>query len=335
MQFPGCPDPAKSFMTSDRPHVTIYTDGGADPNPGPGGWAAILIHESTRRVRELSGSEPFTTNNRMELTAAIRGLSALKQSCAVRLYTDSEYLQQGVTEWIKKWARSGWKRGRKKEPVENADLWQQLHVLTKQHKIVWQWIKGHAGDRFNERADFLARREIRKLYVDSGASQPADAEVFLLVSARPRVGLWAASVRYRGEEWMLVGQREGVTSNQLDLLSATAALSALPPGISVRVFSLSDYLRNGASQWIKGWKLRGWQTRDGKPVKNVDLWQQLDAELSTRRVEWPPAKGDQVLEATFEDLAYRAQEEFEQRGWGRDRRRNEGMDGGGADYDSD
>lgn len=137
-----------------RPHVTIYTDGGAKPNPGgPGGWAALLI--SGRHRKELSGGEASTTNNRMELTAAIEALEALNQPSSVELHTDSQYVKNGITEWLPNWSRNGWKTASKK-PVKNQDLWQRLDAATKRHDITWTWVQGHAGHEHNERVDQLA-----------------------------------------------------------------------------------------------------------------------------------------------------------------------------------
>jgi ribonuclease HI len=139
--------------------VHIYTDGGCDPNPGVGGWAAVLIHGE--RSKELSGGALDTTNNRMEMTAAIEALKALKRSCKVRLHTDSEYLKRGITEWMPKWKRLNWTRGR--NPVKNLDLWQELDRLNSSHEIAWEWVRGHAGNYYNERCDELAGLAIRKL----------------------------------------------------------------------------------------------------------------------------------------------------------------------------
>jgi ribonuclease HI len=139
--------------------VTLYTDGFCEPNPGDGGWAAILLYGPVRK--ELSGAEAATTNNRMELTAAIRGLEALKEPCVISLYTDSQYLRQGVTEWLPGWKQHGWRASNKK-PVKNQDLWQQLDQLIAVHSITWHWVKGHAGDPLNERCDFLASQASRE-----------------------------------------------------------------------------------------------------------------------------------------------------------------------------
>jgi ribonuclease HI len=138
--------------------VTLYTDGFCEPNPGDGGWAAILLFGTSRK--ELSGAEADTTNNRMELTAAIQGLEALKEPCTVTLYTDSQYVRQGITEWLPNWKARGWRTANKK-PVKNQDLWQELDRLSAIHQITWEWVKGHAGNPLNERCDFLAGQASR------------------------------------------------------------------------------------------------------------------------------------------------------------------------------
>ena len=140
-------------MTTDT--VELFTDGACSGNPGPGGWGCILRYKGTEK--ELCGGEPGTTNNRMEMMAVIQGISALKRACTIAVYTDSQYVQKGITEWIWGWKKRGWKTADNK-PVKNADLWQQLDSLVKEHKISWHWVKGHAGHVENERADALARQ---------------------------------------------------------------------------------------------------------------------------------------------------------------------------------
>lgn len=140
--------------------VRIYTDGACKGNPGPGGWGALLQLDG--REKELCGGEPDTTNNRMELTAVIRALEALKRPCAVDIYTDSQYVQKGISEWIVAWKRRGWKTADKK-PVKNVDLWLELDQLVGGHSIEWHWVKGHAGHAENERADQLANQGIVSL----------------------------------------------------------------------------------------------------------------------------------------------------------------------------
>lgn len=133
--------------------VTLYTDGACSGNPGPGGWACVLVYKGTEK--KLSGGEKETTNNRMEITAVIEGLKALKEPCAVDLYTDSKYVLEGATKWLSGWREKGWKRADKK-PVLNVDLWQILSDLLPQHEINWHWVKGHAGNPYNERVDMMA-----------------------------------------------------------------------------------------------------------------------------------------------------------------------------------
>ena len=137
------------------PQVVIYTDGACSGNPGPGGWGAILLYGETEKT--LSGGELSTTNNRMELMAAIQALEALKKPCRVELHTDSKYVQQGIHEWIHSWKKRGWLTADKK-PVKNDDLWKRLDAARARHNVDWRWIKGHAGHELNERADALARQ---------------------------------------------------------------------------------------------------------------------------------------------------------------------------------
>jgi ribonuclease HI len=139
---------------NDQPPVVIYTDGACSGNPGPGGWGAILTYGD--KSKEISGGEAVTTNNRMELMAAISALDALKKPSRVELHTDSQYVMKGITQWIHGWKRNGWKTADKK-PVKNAELWQRLDEARHRHDIDWRWVKGHAGHAENERADELAR----------------------------------------------------------------------------------------------------------------------------------------------------------------------------------
>ncbi|GHD65656.1 ribonuclease HI [Jeongeupia chitinilytica] len=137
--------------------VTIYTDGACKGNPGPGGWGALLQYGE--QEKELFGGERETTNNRMELTAVIEALAILKRPCAIALWTDSQYVKNGIESWIHNWKKNGWKTADKK-PVKNADLWQQLDLQVARHAVSWHWVKGHAGHEFNERADQLANRGV-------------------------------------------------------------------------------------------------------------------------------------------------------------------------------
>lgn len=143
-------------MLKEKPQVVIYTDGACLGNPGPGGWAAILKYD--KHERQLSGSEKHTTNNRMELQAALEGLRALTEPCQVTIFTDSTYLKRGITEWLPSWKRRNWRR--KGGKLANVDLWMKLDEEIERHEIVWRWVKGHAGNVMNERVDKLARKAI-------------------------------------------------------------------------------------------------------------------------------------------------------------------------------
>jgi ribonuclease HI len=159
-----------SCIVSD---VVIYTDGACKGNPGPGGWGAWL--KAGQAERELFGGALNTTNNRMELTAVIQGLTVLTRRCKVTLYTDSEYVRNGITSWIHNWRRRGWKTADNK-PVKNVDLWQKLDELAAGHEVDWRWVKGHAGDPGNERADALANRGVASVLQEvAAAAAPRDA----------------------------------------------------------------------------------------------------------------------------------------------------------------
>jgi ribonuclease HI len=138
-------------------HVTIFTDGACRGNPGPGGWGALLRYG--KNEKSISGAEPMTTNNRMELTAAIKALMSLREKCQVELYTDSEYVKKGITEWLHDWKKRNWKKADKK-PVKNADLWEELDKLANKHSVSWHWVKGHSGHVENDFVDALANRAI-------------------------------------------------------------------------------------------------------------------------------------------------------------------------------
>lgn len=152
-------------------HVTLYSDGGCVGNPGPGGWAAILIHGQARR--EIAGACAATTNNRMELTAAIEALKALKEPCEVDFHTDSKYVRDGMTSWVATWKARGWRRGKK--PVMNLDLWKSLDAEAQRHRVRWHWVKGHAGHPENERCDELANKAIERLRFETGETRLAAA----------------------------------------------------------------------------------------------------------------------------------------------------------------
>lgn len=168
------PSPMKGPVATTST-VDIFTDGACSPNPGPGGWGAILRYG--RHEREIYGGEPATTNNRMEIMAAIRGLESLTRPSEVHVHTDSQYLRRGITEWLPQWKRNGWMT-KEKKPVKNADLWKRLDSAAGGHQVQWFWVKGHAGHPENERADGLACRGAGEAAAEAGslaADEPREA----------------------------------------------------------------------------------------------------------------------------------------------------------------
>ncbi len=286
---------------AERTRVTIYTDGGSKPNPGPGGWGAILIQQGARDI-ELSGSDPDTTNNRMELTAAIEALRALDGPCNVTLYTDSQYVRNGITSWLAGWIRRGWRTASGKAP-ENEDLWHVLDAETRRHTIDWKWVRGHAGNVYNERVDQLATRarlgfspdEESLPRVDVPAAPPLEAARFEVVLRIALVykdnkpsGGWAAMIRDNVQDSASTysGRLAAKSSNHLWLLAAHQALTHLPDGGPARAYTPDDYLYNGITQWILGWRKRNWRTKDGGAVKYRAEWEALAAEADRCGVTW-------------------------------------------------
>jgi len=286
------------------PKVAVYTDGGCDPNPGPGGWGAIIRWNDREWV--LSGNDPDTTNNRMEIQAAAAAMALLQGilgRCQVQLHTDSQYLRQGITEWIHGWVRRGW-RTSGNEPVKNQDLWRLLHRLTQAHDVSWHWLKGHAGHPLNERADRLATEAQKALQRGPGAlgiHQPdgenrASVEICVKASCRGAQGPggWGAVLRTGEHARTLTGRKPSTTANAMLIRGATGALQALNRPCRVALYSDAKYLVQGASQWVKGWQSRGWRTRDGNPVANQAEWQALLEAAKAHDVAWLLAQGDAI-----------------------------------------
>lgn len=266
------------------PKVTIYTDGGCRPNPGPGGWGAVILYPRRKPI-ELSGRDEHTTNNRMELTAAIEAIQSLEGSHSVELVTDSEYLRRGITQWLAGWRTRGWLTAQK-TPVKNRDLWQQLDAALAGHDVRWRWTPGHSGSRWNERADRLASRAIGPQALPLDDDEAVHLFTGVAFSGKRQLGSWAVLLRF-GKHWKEgLGKVPGTTANRLHILAAVEGLSLLRRGTRVNVYTVSSYLADGARQWVPGWKRRGWLTRDGSPVKHRDLWEKLDRLGHRHEILW-------------------------------------------------
>jgi ribonuclease HI len=276
-----------------KPRVTIYSDGGCRPNPGTGGWGAILLFEDGQK--ELSGGEKQSTNNRMELTAVISALDSLDEPYQVDFYTDSKYVKQGISEWMEGWIRKNW-RTASGQPVQNQDLWERLDAATQRHDISWKWVKGHAGHVYNERVDELATAEIERLtgktFARPAPEAPPESDakfkvyVAAVYSYDDQSGGWGAVVvGESGTEELRAAQRN-TTDNQLLLNASIRALESLAGKTTVAVYTDSEYLQKGMSQWITGWIKKGWKTASGQPVKNKELWERLHRAAQAHDVRW-------------------------------------------------
>ena len=265
------------------PEVTIYTDGACSPNPGPGGWGAVFL-SGTKTVKELSGFGGNTTNNRMELRAVISALGSLNNSHQITIYTDSQYVKNGITSWITGWQRKNWQTADKK-PVKNVDLWKELLTEIDRHQIRWEWVKGHAANRWNERADELAvaaRKQGDTSLPDNKTTAiktPVKDCVSIYTGVTCKhstgVGSWTIILCWRHHIKIIGARVEGMTANQLYIKAAIEGLSNLTKDFPIEVHTHSGYLRDGATSWLPGWQKRNWQTREGSPVSNRELWQEL------------------------------------------------------------
>ena len=278
--------------------LSLYTDGGASPNPGPGGWGVVIVDPLTGATEELSGGEPDTTNNRMELLAAIHALENQPDGAQLDVFTDSRYLRQGITQWLAGWRRNNWQK-RDGSAVKNVDLWQRLEQASARHDIAWHWLKGHAGHEHNERADQLASEEIDRIRAalpvrehPSGDRSPAELEAFLRVRCTGRTGRWAALLRLPGGDQTIGGRDSPTSANRLALIASLEILEHCPAELSLAIHTNIDYVRNGLHQWVSGWQARGWRTSAGDPVKNAGLWRRLLAEIENRTVTFLRADSD-------------------------------------------
>jgi ribonuclease HI len=281
--------------------IALYTDGSASPNPGPGGWAAILVEAGARR--NLSGHEARTTNNRMELRAAIEGLRAVPRSARVRLHTDSQYVRLGITSYLPSWRANGWKT-RARQPVANQDLWQALDETLQGREVTWVWVRGHAGHALNEAADRLARHAIPKVKAKPRPAphEPEACQAYLAVSATPSHARWAIILASAGREESFEGEVRGATANALILHAAVQALRRSPKQSALTISAGARYLVDGASHSLVRWRANGWRTAAGAPVQNKPLWEEIARLSEGRNVRWE-WKNASPLQAGAEALA--------------------------------
>ncbi len=275
------------------PKVTIYTDGSCKPNPGSGGWGAVIIFSDDDNCEKLQGRESETTNNRMELMAPIEALKSLKDPHEVTLVTDSTYLKNGITVWIHDWKSRGWVT-REKQPVKNRDLWNALHEEMQRHRISWEWVKGHAGNKWNELADHLAAsgREYRALPLENNQA----VHIFIGITWKHSTGngAWSLVLNYRHHMKILGGRVENTTANRLYIETAAKGLKSLKRPLPVYLYTSSGYLKDGVQSWLPGWMRRNWVTRDGKEVSNKTQWRELKSLLDSMDVQIFLAEKDKL-----------------------------------------
>ena len=288
----------------ELPQAEIYTDGGCEPNPGLGGWSAIIRVGRCEWV--LAGNDPDTTNNRMELQAAAAALvlvEGLLGRFHAHVYTDSQYLRLGVTQRLDRWVDRGW-RASDNQPVKNQDLWRKLYYLTRAHDVTWSWLKGHAGHPLNERVDQLATESLRALRRELDKREARQAthderpsvQVYVKASCHGARGPggWGAVLRKAEHTRSLSDSASSTTANAMLIRGATEALRALTSPCRVSVYSDSNYLIKGASLWVHGWQARGWRTRDSRPVANRTEWETLLEAARPHQVTWLQAKREAI-----------------------------------------
>ena len=261
-------------MASKKPRkIRIYTDGACNPNPGPGGWSAIILRPQRKPIK-LSGGELHTTNNQMELTAALEALKRLKEPRYICLFTDSKYLRNGITQWITHWANNGWKT-KEKTAVKNRELWQGLVEQIKRHQVEWKWTRGHSGNKWNECADLLARSAVTQASLPINEKETIHiftAAAFMKIEGN---GGWGVLLRYGKHVKAINGDVVNTTGNRMHLQAAIAGLSAIKKALPIHLYTTSAYLRDGVTTWVQNWSKQGWKTKDGTPVRNMDQWKIL------------------------------------------------------------
>jgi len=290
----------------DLPKVTIYIDGACSPNPGPGGWAAILVFPN-QEPKELVVGELATTSNRMELKATLEALLSLATPHRVHLYTDSEYLKNGITEWLPLWEKRNWQTVEKTD-VKNQEFWQPLLAQLERHHVTWHWVKDNSGSEWDEKADYLARSEIPKPELPLNDEQAIHIFTAASYFSKRKQGGWGVVLKYRDKEKLLSGGVADTSSNRMHLQAAIEGLKAVKAPFPIHIYTTSEYLRDGATMWTKKWMRRNWKTQHGKSVSHRDLWVRLTELVGQYQVNWHVvSKKDMPSEIPqAKDLAYTA-----------------------------
>jgi len=272
--------------------IEIYTDGACSRNPGPGGWGAVILGPDKAPV-EINGGQENTTNNQMELTAVIKALDLFQtEKNKIVLYTDSTYVKNGITQWIHKWKQNNWKTS-SDTSVKNADLWKQLDECTQKHEIQWKWVKGHADNQWNNRADELARTGVPLISETQKPEilpidDPQAIHIFTAIafSTRRKMGGWAVYFQYKDHTKHISGKVENTSSNRLHIISAIEALQLVKKKYPIHAYTFADYLKDGASIWVRNWHRNQWKTKDGEAVKHQDLWMKLLKLTQLYQIKW-------------------------------------------------
>jgi ribonuclease HI len=292
-------------MPATPDSVQIYTDGGCDPNPGPGGWGAVLI--CGLKTKDLSGAERDTTNNRMELTAALQAMRALTRPCNITLNTDSRYLQRGISEWLPAWQNHNWHKANG-QPVENQDLWKELAGEITRHQVEWVWVKGHAGHPLNERADQLATAARAAMLRHKNIARPVSQEALAPAEGQLPVitiytracalgvpgpaGYAGVLIMPDGQKQLVSGGWELATSNVMELWAAIASLRAVKQRSQITLHTTSKYLYDNITQRLAIWERNHWHTSLGQAVKNQEIWRELALVQGDHDVTWKLVTGD-------------------------------------------
>jgi ribonuclease HI len=276
--------------------IQIYTDGACKSNPGPGGWGAIILVPD-HPPHKINGGEKRTTNNQMELLAVINALNSINnKNDQIILYTDSKYVMEGITNWLDKWKQNNWKTSLN-TPVKNKSLWKQLEASMESLNIQWKWVKGHAGNQWNEVADQLARSAVpsidtkvekEKIVEKLPTDDPNTIHIFTAIafSSKKKEGTWAAYLRYKTHTKSISGKVENASSNQIHICSAIGGLQLVKKKYPIHVYTLSDYLKDGASMWVRNWHNNNWKTKEGEPVKHKELWIKLQHLTRPYQIKW-------------------------------------------------